>query len=63
MLVIHLGSNDLGLMKGKTLVIQAHEDLHWIKKQWPVVLIIWSAMLPKMVWRGEGGRKCLDKVQ
>lgn len=59
-LLVHLGGNDLGLMKGKALVIQAVHDLHYIQAEWPGVLIVWSAMLPRLVWRGEGDPRCLD---
>ncbi|XP_054840374.1 uncharacterized protein LOC129333070 [Eublepharis macularius] len=50
-LVIHLGGNDLGLVKGKALSLQAEADLWWIKERWPDTLIIWSAILPRRVWR------------
>ncbi|XP_054838220.1 uncharacterized protein LOC129336467 [Eublepharis macularius] len=50
-LVIHLGGNDLGWVKGKALTMQAQADLKFIAKQWPGVLIIWSAILPRRIWR------------
>lgn len=49
MLVIHLGGDDLGLVRGKALALQAKEDLHYIQQSWPGVFIIWSAILPWQV--------------
>ncbi|XP_054836942.1 uncharacterized protein LOC129330780 isoform X2 [Eublepharis macularius] len=50
-LVIHLGGNDLGWVKGKALTLQAQADLKFIGQRWPGVLIMWSAILPRRVWR------------
>ncbi|XP_054844968.1 uncharacterized protein LOC129336035 [Eublepharis macularius] len=49
-LVIHLGGNDLGLIKGKALSLQAQADLQQICVAWPGVLILWSAILPRRKW-------------
>lgn len=62
-LLIHLGGNDLGLMKGKALVIQARNDLAEIAARWPGVSVIFSALLPRKVWRGQGNLRCLDKAR
>lgn len=62
-LLLHLGGNNLGLMKGKALVIQAIKDFKLIQRQCPGVLLILSAMLPQIVWRGEGDTRCLDCAQ
>lgn len=50
-IVVHLGGNDLGLVKGKALIIQAKEDFAEIQRQWPGVLIVWLAMVPRRVWK------------
>lgn len=50
-LVIHLGGDDLGLVKGKALVMQVLEDLLIIKSRWPWVKIVWSAIIPHRTWR------------
>lgn len=50
-LVIHLGGNDLGLVKGKALVIQAKDDFQEISRRWPGTLIVWSAIIPRHTWR------------
>lgn len=48
-LLIHLGGNDFGLLKGKALVLQAREDLGVIMDCWPSTAIIWSAIMPRRV--------------
>ncbi|XP_060111014.1 uncharacterized protein LOC132583378 [Heteronotia binoei] len=50
-LMVHLGGNDLGLLKGKALVWQARDDFQCIRERWPETIIVWSAMLPRQVWR------------
>lgn len=47
-LLVHLGGNDLGLLKGKALVIQVKEDLSAICQQWLGLTIVWSAMIPRL---------------
>lgn len=44
-LVIHLDGNDLGVVKGKALVLQVIENLRAIKIWWPEALVIWSKMI------------------
>ena len=43
--------NDLGLLKGKALIIQAQADIEHIWKCWPDTWIVWSNMLPRRNWR------------
>lgn len=43
-LVIHLRGNDLGMLKGKALVIQVREDLAGIRMQWPGVIVLGPAL-------------------
>ncbi|XP_062994184.1 uncharacterized protein LOC134406607 [Elgaria multicarinata webbii] len=50
-LIIHLGGNDLGLLKGKALILQAIADFKIIRQRWPGVVIIWSCILPRFAWR------------
>ncbi|XP_015268388.1 PREDICTED: dual specificity protein phosphatase 12 isoform X1 [Gekko japonicus] len=62
-LLIHLGGNDLGLVKGIALALQAKADLELIRSRWPGVQIVWSAMLPRHVWQGVGDPRCLDRAR
>ncbi|XP_054826926.1 uncharacterized protein LOC129336105 isoform X1 [Eublepharis macularius] len=62
-LVIHLGGNDLGLMQGRALSLQVKQDLQFILRRWPGVLIIWSAMLPRRVWREALHRPAIERAR
>lgn len=48
-LMVHLGGNNLGLIKGKTLIIQAKDNFEIIKRQWLGVILVSSAMIPEKV--------------
>lgn len=61
-LLVHLGGSDLGLIKGKALIIQARDELVELKARWPGAYIIFSAVLPHRVWWGQGDPRCLGKV-
>ncbi|XP_075066989.1 uncharacterized protein LOC142153643 [Mixophyes fleayi] len=47
-LVIHLGCNDLGKGKSLELIIKIREDLHYINKTWPSIVLGWSVMIPRL---------------
>lgn len=49
-MLIHLGSNNLGLLKEKALIIQVKEDLKAISLHWLSVKLIWSAIIPWQSW-------------
>lgn len=61
-LVIHLGGNDLGMLKRKALVIQARLDLQKIREAWPDVRILWSAIVPRRVWRDVTDPGAMDRA-
>ncbi|XP_062982762.1 uncharacterized protein LOC134398982 isoform X1 [Elgaria multicarinata webbii] len=50
-LIIHLGGNDLGFLKGKALILQAIADFKVIRQRWPGIVITWSCILPRFAWR------------
>ncbi|XP_054846595.1 uncharacterized protein LOC129337113 [Eublepharis macularius] len=62
-LVVHLGGNDLGLMKGVALSWQARDDFLEIRRRWPGVLIFWSAMLPRRVWREALDHRAIERAR
>lgn len=62
-LVLHLGGNNLGLVKGKALVLQALENIEFIRGKWPGVFIVWSAMIPRRLWRGSWYPCALDRAR
>lgn len=50
-LLIHLGSNDLGQRTTLSLRRQASEDFVAIQQLWPGVQLLWSEQLPRRAWR------------
>ena len=62
-LLDHLGGNDLGLLKGKALILQALADFQSLRRRWPGVLIIWSCMLPRLVWREGSDHLALEQAR
>ncbi|XP_054828798.1 uncharacterized protein LOC129341752 [Eublepharis macularius] len=62
-LVVHLGANDLGLLQGKALSSQALSDMRLIVSRWPGVLIMWSAMIPRRVWREAEDRTAIERAR
>ncbi|XP_061485695.1 uncharacterized protein LOC133386091 [Rhineura floridana] len=62
-LVIHLGGNDLGLIQGKALLIQACSDMQLIRQRWPGVRLIWSDILPRREWRGVWDPRAIDRAR
>ncbi|XP_054837616.1 uncharacterized protein LOC129331223 [Eublepharis macularius] len=62
-LVVHLGGNDLGMMKGVALSCQAQDDFREIMRRWPGVLIFWSAMLLRRVWREALDHRAVERAR
>lgn len=52
LLLIHLRGNDLGLLKGKAVVIQVRDDFKLILQCWLGFSLVWLAMIPRKVWWG-----------
>uniref|UniRef100_A0ABM5FLU4 1-alkyl-2-acetylglycerophosphocholine esterase n=1 Tax=Pogona vitticeps TaxID=103695 RepID=A0ABM5FLU4_9SAUR len=50
-LVIHLGGNDLAQHPGKALVLDILRDLRWLQSRYPVMRIVWSTIVPRLVWK------------
>lgn len=61
--MIQLGGNDLGLIRGKALVMQVIEDLKVIKARWPGVWVIWSAIIPRMSWQNAIDPRVMNKAR
>ncbi|XP_061440326.1 uncharacterized protein LOC133364167 [Rhineura floridana] len=51
-LLIHLGENDLVQRPGMDLLIKVTRDLTWLIRSFPNLLLVWSDMLVRRVWRG-----------
>lgn len=59
---IHLGGNDLGLIRGKALVMQVIEDLKVFRAQWLGIWVIWSAIPPRMSWHNAIDPQVMNKA-
>ncbi|CAC5412216.1 unnamed protein product [Mytilus coruscus] len=49
-LIIHLGSNDLGLIKGKELIEQIRLDIMRLHVLLPNLSLVWTEILPRRYW-------------
>lgn len=63
LIVIHLGENDLVRSTGLSLLKSMKGDLGWILRCWPRAHIVWSALLPRRVWRGARKPGAIDKAR
>ena len=50
-LLLHLGTNDLGMVSGRQLYDSIVEDLLYARLRLPHTRIVWSWMLPRCTWR------------
>ncbi|XP_041435901.1 uncharacterized protein LOC121399387 isoform X1 [Xenopus laevis] len=50
-LVIHAGGNDLGLVAQRELVAMMKRDVDRIRSMFPGIILVWSEMIPRSVWR------------
>lgn len=62
-LFIHLGENDLVQSTGLSLLRSMKRDLEWIRNRWPRAKIVWSALLPRRIWRGARKPRAIDKAR
>ncbi|XP_070590275.1 zinc finger protein 318-like isoform X1 [Erythrolamprus reginae] len=62
-LVIHLGGDDIGQMKGMDLFFEAMDDLKLIKERWPDTQLVWSDLIRRKVWRNVKNPMLLDKAR
>ncbi|XP_062987668.1 uncharacterized protein LOC134402235 isoform X1 [Elgaria multicarinata webbii] len=62
-LLVHLGGNDLGLLKSKALILQVIADFNAIRQRWPETMIIWSCMLPRLNWRAAKDQSAMEKAR
>ncbi|XP_062986094.1 uncharacterized protein LOC134401275 [Elgaria multicarinata webbii] len=61
-LLIHLGGNDMGVLTGKALILQAIADFQLIRQRWPGILILWSCIIPRQNWRAGRNPRALDRA-
>lgn len=61
-LVIHAGGNDLCSMRLSELLVLMRADLDRIFSFFPVLLLVWSEVIPRVTWQGatERARRTLN---
>ncbi|XP_029449774.1 uncharacterized protein LOC115087134 [Rhinatrema bivittatum] len=60
-IICHLGGNDLVAVKNIDLIITIKKDLTAIKAIWPAVVLVWSHIIPRLVWRDARSHKSIEK--
>ena len=59
-LVIQLGSNDLGFLKGKELIESVRLDILRLRVMFPTLMLVWSEILPRRYWHFEDKHGLLE---
>jgi lysophospholipase L1-like esterase len=62
-ILIHAGANDLGLIKGVQIINIIKETIDWVVEQLPGVVIIWSDMLCRLVWREAKSVQAMERAR
>ncbi|OCT94696.1 hypothetical protein XELAEV_18012383mg [Xenopus laevis] len=60
-LVIHAGGNDMRLRSQRELVLEMKLDLDKIRRLFPDLVLVWSEMVPRMVWRYARNGEKMDR--
>ncbi|XP_041440943.1 uncharacterized protein LOC121400934 [Xenopus laevis] len=60
-LLIHAGGNDMGLRSQRELVLTMKQDLDRIRGLFPDLILVWSEMVPRLVWRYARNGDKMDK--
>ena len=59
-LLLHVGGNDLGVIKLKTIMSEASSLLNYIHRRLPHTRVIWSQILPRTSWRASQNIKAMN---
>lgn len=62
-LVIHAGGNDLCFMKMAELITIMRADLERLPAVFPKVVLVWSEMVPRVVWRGARNAAAIERTR
>ncbi|OCT75759.1 hypothetical protein XELAEV_18030946mg [Xenopus laevis] len=60
-LLIHAGGNDMGLRSQRELVLIMKQDLDKIRHLFPDLILVWSEMVPRLVWRYARNGEKMDR--
>ncbi|XP_031756771.1 filaggrin-2-like isoform X2 [Xenopus tropicalis] len=62
-LIIHAGGNDLGAVPQKQLVATIKQDLDRIRMRFPDIIVVWSEIIPRLVWRHARDARAIEKCR
>ena len=62
-LIIHCGANSLGMVQLQPILNQLQSAVSEISKLFPKAKIVWSCLLPRMVWRYTQNVKAMEKAR
>lgn len=62
-LIIHLGGNDVGKQSTLDLIFMMKQDLHRIHLSFPGTRVLFSEMVPRLVWLSSPETKPLEKIR
>ncbi|OCT92145.1 hypothetical protein XELAEV_18015199mg [Xenopus laevis] len=60
-LVLHVGGNDMGIMSQRDLVRQMKIDIDKLRSLFVGVVIVWSEMIPRLVWRWARDHSAMER--
>lgn len=62
-LIIHAGANDLGRVKSWDLMCEVKRDLSSFKLLFPFTVLVFSEMIPRLLWSNYSSLHYLDKIR
>ena len=66
-LVLHVGANDIGRLDEYNWSREFELSVLYVKARWPTIQLLWSDMIPRLVWRhcqsNQGGEKARRRNQ
>ncbi|XP_066436079.1 uncharacterized protein [Eleutherodactylus coqui] len=62
-LVIHAGGNDLGKRRFRDLSRDIRYDFLRLQESYPGIVVVWSKLVPRKLWRGARSEKGLNRAR
>ena len=62
-LIIHVGANDILSIPSKTLAANIQTDLATIRQRLELTMLVWSDLLPRLIWSHSENTKAMEKTR